>query len=267
MAEDAGRPPSRPAARQALHLPPHHRFRAARRRPKVRRGQGDHRRPRPLPRRSGCDPRRRRRARTRRPASSTISGMARPEGYRKAVRVMEIADRFGMPVLSLVDTAGAYPGVDAEARGQAEAIARSTEACLKLGRRTLRSSSARGGRAARSRSQPQTASTCSNTPSTASSRRKAPPQSSGAIRHGAQDAATAMKITATDLLEPEDHRRDRRGAARRGASRSREGDRPRRRGHRRGAEGPCGPRARRISSGSAARNSSPSAGRFSRKCR
>ncbi len=60
-------------------------------------------------------------------------GMARPEGYRKAVRVMEIAERFGMPVISLVDTAGAYPGVDAEARGQAEAIARSTEACLKLG--------------------------------------------------------------------------------------------------------------------------------------
>ena len=60
-------------------------------------------------------------------------GMARPEGYRKAVRIMELADRFDMPVLSLVDTAGAYPGVDAEARGQAEAIARSTEACMKLG--------------------------------------------------------------------------------------------------------------------------------------
>jgi acetyl-CoA carboxylase carboxyl transferase subunit alpha len=60
-------------------------------------------------------------------------GMARPEGYRKAVRLMELADRFGVPVLSLVDTAGAYPGIDAEARGQAEAIARSTEACLNLG--------------------------------------------------------------------------------------------------------------------------------------
>ena len=60
-------------------------------------------------------------------------GMARPEGYRKAVRLMELADRFGIPVLSLVDTAGAYPGIDAEARGQAEAIARSTEACLNLG--------------------------------------------------------------------------------------------------------------------------------------
>jgi acetyl-CoA carboxylase carboxyl transferase subunit alpha len=60
-------------------------------------------------------------------------GMARPEGYRKAVRLMEMADRFDIPVLSLVDTAGAYPGIDAEERGQAEAIARSTEACLDLG--------------------------------------------------------------------------------------------------------------------------------------
>jgi acetyl-CoA carboxylase carboxyl transferase subunit alpha len=60
-------------------------------------------------------------------------GMARPEGYRKAVRLMEMADRFDIPVLALVDTAGAYPGIDAEERGQAEAIARSTEACLNLG--------------------------------------------------------------------------------------------------------------------------------------
>jgi acetyl-CoA carboxylase carboxyl transferase subunit alpha len=59
-------------------------------------------------------------------------GMARPEGYRKAVRLMEMADRFGIPVLALVDTAGAYPGIGAEERGQAEAIARSTEACLNL---------------------------------------------------------------------------------------------------------------------------------------
>jgi acetyl-CoA carboxylase carboxyl transferase subunit alpha len=60
-------------------------------------------------------------------------GMARPEGYRKAVRLMEMADRFGIPVLSLVDSAGAYPGIGAEERGQAEAIARSTDACLSLG--------------------------------------------------------------------------------------------------------------------------------------
>jgi acetyl-CoA carboxylase carboxyl transferase subunit alpha len=60
-------------------------------------------------------------------------GMARPEGYRKAVRIMELADRFDIPVIALVDTAGAYPGIDAEERGQAEAIARSTDACLALG--------------------------------------------------------------------------------------------------------------------------------------
>ncbi len=60
-------------------------------------------------------------------------GMARPEGYRKAVRLMDMAERFNLPVISFVDTAGAYPGVGAEERGQAEAIARSTERCLTLG--------------------------------------------------------------------------------------------------------------------------------------
>jgi acetyl-CoA carboxylase carboxyl transferase subunit alpha len=59
-------------------------------------------------------------------------GSPRPEGYRKAIRVMELADRFGLPIISLIDTAGAYPGVDAEERGQAEAIARSTEMCLNV---------------------------------------------------------------------------------------------------------------------------------------
>ncbi|ODR98257.1 acetyl-CoA carboxylase carboxyl transferase subunit alpha [Methyloceanibacter superfactus] len=59
-------------------------------------------------------------------------GMARPEAYRKAVRLMEMADRFSLPVISLVDTAGAYPGIGAEERGQAEAIARSTDCCMGL---------------------------------------------------------------------------------------------------------------------------------------
>lgn len=59
-------------------------------------------------------------------------GMAKPEGYRKAKRLMEMADHFQVPVITLVDTAGAYPGVDAEARGQAEAIARSIETCLDI---------------------------------------------------------------------------------------------------------------------------------------
>jgi acetyl-CoA carboxylase carboxyl transferase subunit alpha len=60
-------------------------------------------------------------------------GMGKPEGYRKAIRLMELADRFGLPVVTLVDTSGAFPGIQAEERGQAEAIARSTEACLALG--------------------------------------------------------------------------------------------------------------------------------------
>jgi acetyl-CoA carboxylase carboxyl transferase subunit alpha len=60
-------------------------------------------------------------------------GYARPEGYRKAVRLMELAERFGLPVLSFIDTAGAYPGIASEERGVAEAIARSTEKCLMLG--------------------------------------------------------------------------------------------------------------------------------------
>ena len=60
-------------------------------------------------------------------------GMAKPEGYRKAVRLMEMADRFNLPVITFVDTPGAYPGIGAEERGQAEAIARSTECCLNLG--------------------------------------------------------------------------------------------------------------------------------------
>jgi acetyl-CoA carboxylase carboxyl transferase subunit alpha len=60
-------------------------------------------------------------------------GMARPEGYRKAIRLMEMADKFGLPIIALVDTPGAYPGKGAEERGQSEAIARSTEKCLQVG--------------------------------------------------------------------------------------------------------------------------------------
>ena len=60
-------------------------------------------------------------------------GMARPEGYRKAIRLMDLAHRFGLPVITLVDTPGAYPGKGAEERGQAEAIARSTQKCLEIG--------------------------------------------------------------------------------------------------------------------------------------
>ena len=72
-------------------------------------------------------------------------GMARPEGYRKAVRLMDMADQFGLPVLSFVDTAGAYPGLGAEARGQAEAIARSTERGLTLGTPFITTVTGEGG--------------------------------------------------------------------------------------------------------------------------
>jgi acetyl-CoA carboxylase carboxyl transferase subunit alpha len=72
-------------------------------------------------------------------------GMARPEGYRKAIRLMELADRFGLPVITLVDTAGAFPASTAEERGQAEAIARSTDACLSLGVPLSRSIVGEGG--------------------------------------------------------------------------------------------------------------------------
>lgn len=60
-------------------------------------------------------------------------GMGKPEGYRKAIRLVQLADRFGLPIVTLVDTSGAFPGIQAEERGQAEAIARSTEACLAAG--------------------------------------------------------------------------------------------------------------------------------------
>ncbi len=87
----------------------------------------------PLPRRERVPCSARRRAPTTEARIKHNFGMARPEGYRKAVRLMELADRFGIPVITLVDTAGAYPGIGAEERGQAEAIARSTETCLALG--------------------------------------------------------------------------------------------------------------------------------------
>lgn len=84
-------------------------------------------------------------------------GMARPEGYRKAVRLMDMAEQFGLPVLSFIDTAGAYPGLGAEERGQAEAIARSTERCLTLGVPPSPPSPAKADRAAPSPSPPPAA--------------------------------------------------------------------------------------------------------------
>lgn len=127
-------------------------------------------------------------------------GMARPEGYRKAVRVMEMADRFNLPLVTLVDTAGAYPGVGAEERGQAEAIARSTEACLNLSTPSVSVIIGEGG--------------SGGAIAIATANRVymlehaiysviSPEGAASILWHDstrAKDAATAMKITAQDLL-------------------------------------------------------------------
>jgi acetyl-CoA carboxylase carboxyl transferase subunit alpha len=128
-------------------------------------------------------------------------GMAMPEGYRKAVRVMELADRFGLPVLSIVDTAGAYPGIGAEERGQAEAIARSTEACLALGVANISVVIGEGG----SGGAVAIASTNTVLMLEHSIYTVASPEASASIlwrdSSKAQEAATTMKITAQDLLK------------------------------------------------------------------
>ena len=127
-------------------------------------------------------------------------GMARPEGYRKAVRIMDMADRFSIPVVSFVDTAGAYPGIGAEERGQAEAIARCTEKCLELGVPNLAIIIGEGG--------------SGGAIAIATANRVlmlenaiyavASPEASASIlwkdAARAQDAANSMKITAQDLL-------------------------------------------------------------------
>src|SRR6202451_1392995 len=128
-------------------------------------------------------------------------GMARPEGYRKAARLMEFADRFELPVISLVDTAGAFPGIDAEERGQAEAIARSTDMCLSLGVPNVAVIVGEGG----SGGAPGIA-TCNivlmleHAIYTVAS-----PEAAASIlwrdSSRAQEAATSMKITAQDLIK------------------------------------------------------------------
>ncbi|MGA0594233.1 acetyl-CoA carboxylase carboxyltransferase subunit alpha [Enterovirga sp. CN4-39] len=127
-------------------------------------------------------------------------GMARPEGYRKAARIMEMADRFGLPVISFVDTAGAYPGIDAEERGQAEAIARSTEACLALGAPNVALVIGEGG----SGGAIAVATANKVLMLEHSVYSVISPEGAASIlwrdSTRAQDAATAMKITAQDLL-------------------------------------------------------------------
>jgi acetyl-CoA carboxylase carboxyl transferase subunit alpha len=128
-------------------------------------------------------------------------GMGKPEGYRKAIRLMQLADRFGLPVLTLVDTSGAFPGVQAEERGQAEAIARSTEQCLALGVPMVAAIVGEGG--------------SGGAIALAAANRVLmfehavysviSPEGCASIlwrtADKAADAATAMKVTAADLLE------------------------------------------------------------------
>ncbi|MDX7953538.1 acetyl-CoA carboxylase carboxyltransferase subunit alpha [Lichenihabitans sp. Uapishka_5] len=127
-------------------------------------------------------------------------GMAKPEGYRKARRLMELADQFGLPAISFVDTAGAFPGIEAEERGQAEAIARSTEACLALGAPNVAVVIGEGGSGGA-----VAIATCNKVLMLEHSiYTVASPEASAAIlwksSSRAEDAATNMKITAQDLL-------------------------------------------------------------------
>jgi acetyl-CoA carboxylase carboxyl transferase subunit alpha len=128
-------------------------------------------------------------------------GMARPEGYRKAVRLMELADRFGVPVVSLVDTAGAFPGIDAEERGQAEAIARSTDTSMGLGVPNVAVLVGEGGSGGAI-----AIAACNKVLMLEHAvYTVASPEASASIlwrdSGKAQDAATSMKITAQDLLK------------------------------------------------------------------
>ena len=127
-------------------------------------------------------------------------GMARPEGYRKAIRLMDLAERFDLPVVTLVDTAGAYPGIGAEERGQAEAIARSTERCLTLGTPLVSVITGEGG----SGGAVAIASANSVLMLEHSIYSVISPEGCASIlwRDGARakDAAVAMKVTAQDLL-------------------------------------------------------------------
>jgi acetyl-CoA carboxylase carboxyl transferase subunit alpha len=128
-------------------------------------------------------------------------GMARPEGYRKAVRLMQLADRFGLPVISLIDTAGAFPGVEAEERGQAEAIARSTDTCLSLGVPNVALVIGEGGSGgALAIAACNTVLMLEHAIYTVAS-----PEAAASIlwrdSSRAQEAATSMKITAQDLIK------------------------------------------------------------------
>ena len=236
LAEDAGRAPSRAAAFLRLRRRPDRGLHAARRRPRLRR------RPRDPWAASAAFAAARssssatRRAPTPKAACATISAWRSPEGYRKAARLMQLAERFGLPVVTLVDTPGAYPGVDAEARGQAEAIARAIETCLKIARAARRRHHRRGRLGRRHRA-----------------RRRQPRPDAGA-RGLFGDLARGLRLDPVaqrrpgagggrgaeadrpGSAEPRRHRRDRPGAARRRPSRARRHGGSARRRHRGGAD-------------------------------
>jgi acetyl-CoA carboxylase carboxyl transferase subunit alpha len=128
-------------------------------------------------------------------------GMAKPEGYRKAARLMQLADRFGLPVISLIDTAGAFPGVEAEERGQAEAIARSIDACLSLGAPNIGVVIGEGGSGGA-----LAIAACNSVLMLEHAiYTVASPEAAASIlwrdSSRAQEAATGMKITAQDLIK------------------------------------------------------------------
>ena len=171
-------------------------------------------------------------------------GMARPEGYRKAARLMGMADHFDVPVIALIDTAGAYPGIGAEERGQAEAIARSTEACLEIGVPNVAAIIGEGG--------------SGGAIAIATANRVLmlehaiysviSPEGAASIlwrdTAKAQEAASSMKITAQDLVRFGVVDDDRRRADRRRASRPRRRYRRGRRSDRRRARRIARPRPR-----------------------
>ena len=162
-------------------------------------------------------------------------GMARPEGYRKAIRLMDLADRFGLPVVTLVDTPGAFPGVQAEERGQAEAIARATEKCLAIGVPLVTAITGEGmsggaiGIAAANRVLMLEHSIYA----------VISPEGCASIlwrtADKAAEAAEAMRVTAADLQAAWGDRPDRARAGRRRPPRPGRGDRHARRSDRRGA--------------------------------
>ena len=155
-------------------------------------------------------------------------GMARPEGYRKAIRLMDLADRFGLPVITLVDTPGAYPGKGAEERGQAEAIARSTEKCLQLGVPLVSVIIGEGGSggAVAFATADRIAMLEHSIYSVIS------PEGCASIlwkdAEKMKEAAEALRLTAQDLLAPRRHRPHRPRAAGRRPARQARGHRPRR---------------------------------------